>query len=170
MADAVKTPWQIPLKFPSFAGLVLTILDMKTMFSLVALAFVLAAAGCSTPRSVAELQGQGAKEVYNATYNHVWNAAVASAQMGDLYILHTDKPGGFISAKRSLRPETFGENVAIWVRSISPTQTEVEVISRQAGPPVLIMRNWEKRILASIEASLTTQKNAMAIQFGTRKS
>lgn len=129
---------------------------MKTIFALAALALLLAAAGCSSPQSVAQMQGQGSKEIYNAGYDRIWSAAVAAAQMGDLYILRADKAHGFISAKRGLQPETFGENVAIWVRPVSANQTEIEVISRQAGPPVLLMRNWEKRILTSIEANLTT--------------
>jgi hypothetical protein len=128
---------------------------MKTFFAFAALACFLAT-GCSTPQSVAKLQGKGVTEVYNAGFDRIWSAAVASAQTGDMYILHADKARGFISAKRSLRPETFGENVAIWVRAVSPKQTEVEVVSRQAGPPVLIMTNWEKRILAYIQANLTT--------------
>ncbi len=136
---------------------VLTVLNMKTMFGLVAaLAFVLLSDGCSSPQSVAQMQGKGTKEVFNAGYERVWRAAHDSAQQGDLYILYADKTNGFISAKRSLRPETFGENVAIWVRRVSPTQTQVEVVSRQAGPPVIIMRNWEKRILTFIEANLNT--------------
>lgn len=126
------------------------------MFGLAALAFVLMSTGCSSPQSVAQMRGQGTKEVFNARYDRVWNDAVAAAQSGDLYILHADKSHGFISAKRGLQPDTFGENVAIWVRPVGPSQTEVEVISRQAGPPVLIMRNWEKRILTAIEANLST--------------
>jgi hypothetical protein len=94
--------------------------------------------------------------VYNSSFDRVWSAAIAASQTGDLYILNADKSQGYISAKRGLRPETFGENVAIWVRVVSPTQTEVEVVSRQAGPPVLMSRNWEKRILSSIAANLTT--------------
>lgn len=129
---------------------------MKTTFGLIALAFALLSSGCSSPQSVAQMQGQGSKEVFNAGYERVWNAAHAAAQQGDLYILNADKAHGFISAKRSLQPETFGENVAIWVHRISPTQTQVEVVSRQAGPPVLILRNWEKRILTFIEANLNT--------------
>jgi hypothetical protein len=102
------------------------------------------------------MQGAGTAQVFNANYDRTWSAAVAAAQTGDLYILNADKSRGFISAKRGLRPETFGENVAIWVRGTAPNQSQVEVVSRQAGPPVLMLRNWEKRILTSISANLTT--------------
>ncbi len=129
---------------------------MKSLFGLLALALALLSSGCSTPQSVAKLQGEGTTEVYNAGYERIWRAAMAAAQTGDMYILRADKVHGFISAKRSLRPETFGENVAIWVRAVGPGKSEVEVVSRQAGPPILFMRNWEKRILTFIEASLAT--------------
>jgi hypothetical protein len=129
---------------------------MKTFPVILSLAVLLLFNGCSTPHSVSQLRGQGTKSLYNAPYDRVWSAAVAAAQTGDLTILIADKANGFISAKRNIRPTTFGENVAIWVRGISPTQTEVEVVSRQAGPPVLTIRNWEHRILDSIAANLTT--------------
>jgi hypothetical protein len=127
-----------------------------TLCSLLGLAVALMFTGCSTPGSVSQLKGQGSSVVYNSSFDRVWSAAIAASQTGDLYILNADKSQGYISAKRGLRPETFGENVAIWVRVVSPTQTEVEVVSRQAGPPVLMSRNWEKRILSSIAANLTT--------------
>ncbi len=129
---------------------------MKTLFGLLGLALVILFSGCSSPQSVQQMEGKGTKAVYNAGYDRVWSAAVAAAQQGDLYILNADKSRGYISARRGLHPETFGENVAIWIRSVSPAQAEVEVVSRQAGPPVLMFRNWEHRILAAIEANLTT--------------
>jgi hypothetical protein len=130
---------------------------MKTLcFSLALVLILLVTDGCSSPQSVSKMQGHGAKAVYDAGYDRVWSAAVASAQMGDLYILNANKATGYISAKRGWRPETFGENVGIWVHGLSPSQTQVEVVSRQAGPPVLVLRNWENRILASIRANLTT--------------
>jgi len=129
---------------------------MKTLLCLSGLVLVLLFNGCSSPQSVAQMQGHGTREVYDAGYDRIWSAAVAAAQTGDLYILNADKANGIISAKRGLRPETFGENVAIWVRPVSPTQTSVEVVSRQIGPPVLILRNWEHRIQTSIAANLTT--------------
>ena len=136
-----------------------TIKPMKTILFAMITGLLVAAAGCSSPTTVAESAGQGRKEVFNANYDAVWRAAVDAAQSGDLYVLHADKYHGYIAARRGIRPETFGENVGIWVRPVSPVQTEVEVVSRQAGPPVLLMRNWEKRILASIEATLSTESN-----------
>lgn len=129
---------------------------MKTFPLLLSLAALLMFNGCSTPTSVSEMRGHGTKALYNATYDRTWSAAIAAAQTGDLTVLNADKANGFISARRGIRPTTFGENVGIWVRGVSPMQTEVEVVSRQAGPPVMTIRNWERRILDSIAANLTT--------------
>jgi hypothetical protein len=130
---------------------------MKALSAFFISAALLLAAGCSTQHTVAESRGQGTTETYDANFERVWSAAVAAAQMGDLFIVNADKSHGYIAAKRGWRPETFGENVGIWVRQTSPSQTVVEVVSRQAGPPILNLRNWEKRILASIQATLSTE-------------
>src|SRR3954454_17280958 len=129
---------------------------MKTLSLILSLALLALFTGCSTPQSVSRMEGQGTRDIFNASYDRVWSAAVAAAQTGDLTILNADKARGLIVAKRGLRPETFGENVAIWVKGVSPTQTTVEVVSRQAGPPVFMIRNWEGHILSSIAANLTT--------------
>ena len=128
---------------------------MKSIQWILGLSLIMLFNGCSSPESVSTLQGHGTKTVFNASYDRVWSAAIAASQTGDLYILNADKSRGFISTKRGWRPTTFGENVGIWIHSISPTQTEVEVVSRQAGPPVLVIRNWETRLLDSIAANLT---------------
>jgi hypothetical protein len=52
---------------------------------------------------------------------------------------------------------TFGENVGVWVRETNPDNTLVEVVSRQAGPPVAWLKNWENEIHRSITANLNRE-------------
>ena len=127
---------------------------MKTICWILGLAATMLTGGCSSPESVVDLQGKGSKAIYNASYDRVWDAAVAASQNGKLYILNANKSKGYISAKRGWRPTTWGENVGIWVRSKSPNQTEVEVVSKQAGPPVLVLSNWEQPLLHSIATNV----------------
>lgn len=128
---------------------------MKTLAGILILASV--ACGCSTTSSVAKKQGQGTKQVYRAPFDQVWRAAVDAAQIGNLEILNANREQGYIAAKRGVQKETFGENVGLWVSRISPTETQVEVVSRQAGPPVFWLKNWEHEILRAIEANLTRE-------------
>ena len=129
------------------------------MKSIMALGCVLAllAAGCSSPKSVANLEGKGTKQTFNYSYDAVWRAAVDAAQQGELQVLNADRERGYISARRGVQVETFGENVGIWVRSLGPAQTQVEVASRQAGPPVMWLKNWENEILRAVAANVTRE-------------
>jgi hypothetical protein len=126
---------------------------MKTFFaSLMAVALL---TGCATQRQVANLEGHGKRAVFTAPYENVWRAAIDAAQSQDLEVRSADPQAGYISTGRGVRPETFGENVGIWVRELAPGQTQVEVVSRQAGPPVLWIKSWETRVLNAIAANLT---------------
>jgi hypothetical protein len=114
--------------------------------------------GCATQRRVAESPGSGTKAVYTATFDEVWNASIAAAQQGGLQVTSSDRNAGYLAARRTVRPHTIGENVGIWVRSAGNTvQTEVEVLSRQAGPPVGWVKNWENEIHRAIASNLSRE-------------
>jgi hypothetical protein len=125
-----------------------------TVLGLAMLAFAM---GCSSPRTVANLEGKGTKQEFNYPYDVVWRAAVDAAQQGELQVLNADRERGFISARRGVQVETFGENVGIWVRSLGPSRSQVEVASRQAGPPVMWLKNWENEILRAVAANVTRE-------------
>jgi hypothetical protein len=129
------------------------------MKSIMLLGCVLAllAAGCSSPKTVANLEGKGTKQTFNYSYDTVWRAAVDAAQQGELQVMNADRERGYISARRGVQVETFGENVGIWVRSLGPAQTQIEVASRQAGPPVMWLKNWENEILRAVAANVTRE-------------
>ncbi len=112
--------------------------------------------GCATQEKVTGLAGRGTKQIYAANFDQVWRAAVDAAQR-DLDITSSDRSRGYIGARRTIRVHTFGENVGIWLREVAPSQTEVEVVSRQAGPPVASWRNWENEIQRAITANLTRE-------------
>ena len=136
---------------------------MRSKFVLIPVFSFLVAAltsGCSTSRSVANLEGHGRKQVYLATYDAVWRAAIYAAQQGSLEVMNADKVNGYISARRGMRLETFGENVGVWIKKLAPDQTEVEVVSRQAGPPALWLKNWENEILRAIAANVTVESHS----------
>jgi hypothetical protein len=126
-------------------------------FSCLVLMAMLVICGCSTTHTVSQMEGRGTKAVYNAPFDATWRAAVDAAQHGDLTIINADPSTGYISAKRGIHLESFGENVGIWVTRQGPAQTGVEVVSRQAGPPVLWIKNWEKRVQQAIAANLSRE-------------
>src|SRR5438067_1008889 len=129
---------------------------MKQVY-LFALALLLGTTGCYTSRYAESGRHHATQQTFAAAFDPVWRSAVDAAQLGDLAIVSADRSTGYIHARRTIQPHTFGENVGIWVTSLSPTQTKVEVASRQAGPPVFWLKNWEKDILSAVASNLTRE-------------
>ena len=129
---------------------------MRSIYFL-GLALALSVTGCATQRQVASMQGHGTKQSFNASFDPTWRAAVDGVQQNGLSIVNIDRGRGYIAARRTIRPHTFGENVGVWVTPTSPAETSVEVVSRQAGPPVAWLKNWEHEILQSVAANLTRE-------------
>lgn len=127
---------------------------MKKLSIITLVAVIASLIGCATPRRVATMQGRGTHRDYAAAFDPVWRSAVDAAQQHGLQIVATDRATGYIDARRTVRLHTFGENVGIWVAPAGPDHTAVEVVSRQAGPPVAWLKNWENEIHQSIAANL----------------
>jgi hypothetical protein len=129
---------------------------MKSLV-LMGVAIGLFVTGCSSPKSVSNLEGKGTRQTFDQPYDVVWRAAVDGTQQGDLAVLNADRARGYITARRGVQPHTFGENVGVWVKSLDPSHTQVEVVSRQSGPPVAWLKNWEHEILRAIAANVTRE-------------
>ena len=122
-----------------------------------ALALGLLVTGCATQKQVASMQGHGTKQSFNASFDPVWRSTIDAVPQNGLEIINVDRAAGYIAARRTVRVHTFGENVGIWVAPVSPAETSVEVVSRQAGPPVFWLKNWENEVLRSVAANLTRE-------------
>jgi hypothetical protein len=123
---------------------------MKKPFFLPVLAGLLLLTGCCSPETVAKLQGQGSKRIYASGYDTVWSATLGGATLSDLDIIEADQSSGHIIARRPMGDTTFGDNVSIWVHVVAPNSTQVEVVSRPAGPPCGTSRGRETVILRNI--------------------
>lgn len=124
---------------------------MKTLCILIATALL---AGCATSESVNKLEGKGVKRTFPAAYEKVWPAAVSACRHGELSIEKLEPERGFIGAKTGVRMESWGEHVAVWVRKVDAMNTEVEVVSRLAGPHGLWKYDWSDPILNDIAIDL----------------
>ncbi|MDB6109331.1 MAG: hypothetical protein JWR69_1081 [Pedosphaera sp.] len=129
---------------------------MKRICFLPALVWLLMVAGCSTQKSVAGMEGWGPLHVYNAGFDPVWNAALAAVEKNGFHVVNANRAKGYIGARRGISPTAFGENLGIWVRGVTPFQTEVGVVSRHAGLTILPLRNWQQPILKDIATVVPT--------------
>ena len=129
---------------------------MKLLSVITAIVAILLA-GCATKRQVAEMEGRGDRRVYHASFDQVWRAAIDAAQISDLEVVEANRATGYIAAQRTAQVHTLGENLGLWVRRVDPVRTEVEIVSRQAGPPVLWLKNWQNEIHRAIAANITRE-------------
>jgi len=113
----------------------------------IGLAVVLFLTGCASNRSPGS-QTKASKRVFNAPYNTVWRAAVDAAQQGDLDIVTADRPRGYIGVRSGPASK---ENVGVWVRSLGPSGTEVEVVGR---PGAKAATAWENEMMDAITSNI----------------
>jgi hypothetical protein len=132
---------------------------MKTLFLAITASAALLCA-CSTPEKMAKLQGKGPARIYPASYAATWKAAVDSTWGLGLTVLRVYPDQGFISAKRGMSGSSLGENVGIWLRDAGEGKTQVEVLNRQKGIPVLLVKNWEEDLFRAIGEQLNTSTTA----------
>ncbi|HTD64941.1 MAG TPA: hypothetical protein VK846_00220 [Candidatus Limnocylindria bacterium] len=115
-------------------------------------------AGCTSPKEVADLRGNGTCKTFDAPRADVWRAAINACRFGGLQIEGFDAERGYIAAKTPVRMESWGEYVGVWVEAKSTNQTEVEVVSRRRSEPRgLFHYDWEQPILISIGAELSAE-------------
>ncbi len=112
------------------------------------------ATGCATQKRVADMEGRSSHVVFRASPEQAWTAALAAAQTNGLHVAVTNISKGYIGASSGPNPAGFGDNVGIWVHGITPTLVSVDVVSKHAGPTLMVMRNWEDPVLHTMAADV----------------
>jgi hypothetical protein len=130
---------------------------MKTVFGILFALIMLT--GCSSPESVRKMEGKGTFAYFEAPFKTVFPIAVQACNTGDLRTRYVKPDEGFIFANSLARMESWGENVAIWVREKETNRTEVEVVSRHSGPRLFFHINWDDTILTNIAVALAVKEH-----------
>lgn len=113
--------------------------------------------GCTTLADAAKAQGQGVLVVYKAPYDEVWEAALSGlAHVKQLELVSENKLAGKILAQRGMGffQMSYGENVAIFVKSMSQSESSVEVVSKKVMATNIFAPDWSADIHKEIAANL----------------
>jgi len=124
---------------------------MKLISIILTLIFV---TGCTTLKDASEARGTGKQEVYNYTYDEVWDAAVGVVTESKLDLVAKDKEDGKILAQQGMSAFSYGENVAVFVEKSSEVETKVEVVSKRALQTNVVAKDWSSYILTKIREAL----------------
>jgi len=116
------------------------------------------ASGCASTETVKEAQGQGLSRAYQATYESVFQATLDAATARKLELVESDRSSGRIVFSHSVSLWSWGERIAVFVRSTGPATTVVEVVSKPVLSPLNFPPDWQHILLDQIEAELQTKK------------
>lgn len=108
-------------------------------------------AGCGTVAGAQRARGTGTRRTYEAPPDKVWNAIPAALTQLGLSVASNNRADGCILATGGVSGWSWGEKIAVFVYEISPSRTQVEVVSKRALATNVTARNWEDPVLNKIE-------------------
>lgn len=120
-----------------------------------ALALVLMLPACASVDVAKNAQGAGTSAVYNASYDKTWDASIQAVQATGGGVVEQDKAAGTIAAKYGVSAFSWGERVALFLKSLGNNKTQVEVVSKRAVGVNVTASNWEDEIHQGISSNLS---------------
>ena len=106
--------------------------------------------GCSTLADAKAGKGTGISQSYPVAADRVWQVLPAAVKQAGIDYVADNKAEGYALAQRGLSAFSYGENVAIFVDSVQPQVTKVEVVSKKALATTIFATDWAKPILDKI--------------------
>jgi len=119
---------------------------------------LLALGGCASTETVREAQGQGVTRVYQATYADAFNATIRAAKAKNLEVTESDKATGRIILSHGVTLWSWGERIAVFVKSKDAKKTQIEIVSKPVLSPLNFPPDWQQILLDQIEAELGGSK------------
>lgn len=114
--------------------------------------------GCASTETVKEAQGQGVSRTYQAPYERVYTATLDAAKSKKLEVVEDNQMAGKLVLSHGVTLWSWGERVAVFVKTKGPTATEVEVVSKPVLAPLNFPPDWQKILLDQIDAELASKR------------
>lgn len=119
---------------------------------------VIVIGGCASTETVKESEGQGISRTYPYPYDAVYDATISAAKSQELEIVETEKTKGRLIFKHGVTLWSWGENIAVFIKPLSPNSTEVEIVSEPVMAPFNIPPDWQHILLDKINDELRGSK------------
>lgn len=128
---------------------------MRTL-AIVLVAIAVSLGGCASTETVKQARGQGVSRTYRSGYDAVYQAALAAAKAKELEVIESDRASGRLLLSHGVTWLSWGERIAVFVKSVSPGATEVEIVSKPVMSPLNFPPDWDKILLDQIAVELGT--------------
>jgi hypothetical protein len=120
--------------------------------------FAVIASGCASTETVKEAKGQGVSRTYPYAYESVYNATIAAAKTKELEVVENDKANGRLILSHGVTLWSWGEKIAVFVKALATTSTEVEIVSKPVMSPLNFPPDWQQILLDQIDVELRAGK------------
>ena len=115
--------------------------------------------GCANIQTVKDAKGkEGISRIYQYPYDNVFSAALAAAKSKELDIVEADKQNGQIILSHGVTMLSWGERIAIFIKSLSPNTTEVQIVSKPILSPGNFPPDWQQILLLNMDINLRSGK------------
>ncbi len=129
-------------------------ISMKKIFLFSLITFVIFLQGCSTLADARKAEGEGIKKVFPASFEKTWNASNTALVKLKLEIASENRDKGYILAQRGMTFFSYGENIAIFIKKQSDSQTTVEIVSKKSMATNIFAPDWTEDIFREIGVAL----------------
>jgi hypothetical protein len=111
-------------------------------FSLLSLLFT----GCATLKDAQAARGSGTRQVYSYPIDIVWAKTTQAITSLGPTVVSENRSEGTILAETTMSALSYGEKIAVFLKAVGDSKTEVEIISKKAMSTNVFAYNWEGRI------------------------
>ncbi|MGH1398039.1 MAG: DUF3568 family protein [Alphaproteobacteria bacterium] len=115
---------------------------MKTLRIALIVLVALNLQACASANHAKNAQGEGIKMVYSASYDNTWDASIAAIAATNGKIVEQDQKQGVIAASYGVTAFSWGERVALFLKTLTSKKTEVEVVSKRAVATNITAADW----------------------------
>jgi len=127
--------------------------------SILMFAFVaVIASGCASTQTVKESKGTGVSRTYPYAYESVYNATLSAAKTRELEVVENDKTNGRLILSHGVTLWSWGERIAVFVKPLATSSTEVEIISKPVLSPLNFPPDWQQILFDQIDVELRAGK------------
>lgn len=112
---------------------------------------------CATVDAAKTAEGSGTVKTYAANYDKTWNVSKSAVETTGGDIVEENKKEGRIVASYGVSAFSWGERVALFLKSLGNKSTQVEVVSKRAVGMNVTASNWEPKLHQKIEEELSAK-------------
>ena len=112
---------------------------------------------CATVDAARQERGSGLVKTYPESFEKTWAASLDAVESTGGRIVEKNPQDGDIIASYGVSAFSWGERLAIFLKSIGSKKTEVEVVSKRAVGVNVTATDWAPKIHQEIEEALASK-------------